>query len=154
MNLYLVRHAEAKSKEDDPARGLSDKGIADIRKVAAYVADHASIQVNSILNSGKPRAEQTAGMLADRLNPSDGVQTVEGLEPLADPGIWADRLAGIEQDTLLVGHLPHLSRLASRLLCGDDEKTVIAFQTAGIVCLGRDDAGSWSLRWMLVPELS
>jgi len=38
MFLYLVQHAEAKKEEEDPARGLSEKGLQDIKKMAAYAA--------------------------------------------------------------------------------------------------------------------
>ncbi len=38
MFLYLVRHAEAKREEEDPARPLSEKGLEDITKVASYVS--------------------------------------------------------------------------------------------------------------------
>jgi len=54
---------------------------------------------------------------------------------------------------MLVGHLPHLSRLASRLICGDEERKVVSFQMGGVVCLERDAEGNWSVRWALTPEL-
>ncbi|MGH2376556.1 MAG: hypothetical protein ACRDIC_24240 [bacterium] len=54
---------------------------------------------------------------------------------------------------MLVGHLPHLGRLASLLLVGTAERAVIRFQMGGVVCLARDDSGAWALEWMLVPEL-
>jgi len=34
MRLYLIQHAKAKSKQENPARPLSRKGREDIRKVA------------------------------------------------------------------------------------------------------------------------
>ena len=55
--------------------------------------------------------------------------------------------------SVVVGHLPHLSRLASLLLTGESEAEIVAFQMAGIVCLGRADRGSWSLRWMVIPQV-
>ena len=39
MLLYLVQHAEAKREEEDPARGLTDKGWKDIRRVAGYAGN-------------------------------------------------------------------------------------------------------------------
>lgn len=53
---------------------------------------------------------------------------------------------------MLVGHLPHLSRLASLLILGDAGKEVIRFRMGGVVCLGRNDNG-WSVNWALVPEI-
>jgi len=53
---------------------------------------------------------------------------------------------------MLVGHLPHLSRLSSLLLVGDPEKNIIAFRMAGIVCLRREEE-NWSVSWMIIPDL-
>lgn len=153
MNLYLVQHAEAKSKVEDPERPLSEQGQADIRKVAAYVAAWAPLQVSHIIHSGKTRAQQTAEVLAQALSPSEGVTVSADLPPLAEPTIWAGRLTDIQTDVMLVGHLPHLSKLAALLLCQNENKKIVDFQMGGIVCLGRDEAGDWSVRWMVTPQI-
>jgi phosphohistidine phosphatase len=57
----------------------------------------------------------------------------------------------MNEDTVLVGHLPHLGSLASLLLCGDKEKNVIDFKMGGVVCLKRLNDGKWSVEWMIVP---
>ena len=153
MKLYLVQHAEPKPKEEDPERPLSEKGWSEIRKVATFAAEHADIKVNSIMHSGKTRARQTAEVLAEYLRPPKGVKETEGLEPLADPSRWAQRLAEAEEDIMLVGHLPHLGKLSSYLLCQDADRQIIDFQMGGIVCLGRDESGMWSIQWMVVPQM-
>lgn len=153
MHLYLVQHAAAKSKEMDPERPLSEQGWADIRKVAAYIAKHADIKLTRIYHSGKTRAQQTAEVLAQALNPAQGHDAAEGLTPKARPSIWVSRLADLTEDVMLVGHLPHMNRLASSLLAYDDTKHVVGFQQGGVVCLRRDEAGEWSLRWMVIPEI-
>ena len=53
---------------------------------------------------------------------------------------------------MVVGHLPFLDRLASRLVAGDPTAAAVRFTNAGIVCLGRD-AGKWSLEWAVTPQL-
>ncbi|MFQ5854860.1 MAG: phosphohistidine phosphatase SixA [Anaerolineae bacterium] len=153
MNLYLVQHAEAKSEAEDPERPLTDKRWQDVRKVADFLARQAGLRVHQILHSGKTRAHQTAEVLAEQLKPSEGVQAVEGLEPLADPSIWANRLAALEHDVLIVGHLPHLSKLTALLVCEDENQEVVKFQIAGVVCLGQGAAGGWVVRWMVIPEI-
>lgn len=45
-----------------------------------------------------------------------GIAEADGLAPLDDPSIWAERLQGVAQDTVLVGHLPHLRRLSYSIL--------------------------------------
>ncbi|MCX7914224.1 MAG: hypothetical protein N2511_06535 [Thermodesulfovibrionales bacterium] len=49
--------------------------------------------------------------------------------------------------------LPHLSKLASLLLCGDAQRDIITFKRAGVVCLKRFDNGVWSIQWMVIPEI-
>ncbi len=81
MHLYLVQHAEAKPREDDHQRPLSDQGRADIQKVAAFLGDRG-IPVSRIIHSGKLRARQTAEALAERMIATGGVSETDGLAPL------------------------------------------------------------------------
>jgi len=148
--IYLVQHAEAKREDEDPSRPLSEKGLQDIKKVASYVSQ-LNIKVDKISHSTKLRARQTAEVLFENLKPVKGISEVDGLSPLDDPNIWSERLRKIPDDAILVGHLPHLARLASLLLCGNPEKNIVSFKMAGMVCLKRDDTGTWSLQWMLTP---
>ncbi len=152
MYIYLVQHAEAKREEEDPTRPLSEKGLQDITRVASYVSQ-IDIKINKIFHSTKLRAKQTAEVLFENLRPLKGISEVDGLSPLDEPNIWAERLKDVPDDLFLVGHLPHLARLASLLLCGNADKNIVSFRMAGIVCLKRDDAGTWSLQWMLTPEV-
>ena len=153
MNLYLVQHAEAKLKEEDPDQSLSGEGLQNIRKTAFMAADKMNLQLKVIMHSGKTRAEQTASFLGKRLNPTEGVTATDGLKAMDNPSIWAERLEDYTDDIMLVGHLPHLKKLASLLLCGDSEKEIIKFRNAGIVNLVRDESRAWSIRWILIPEM-
>ncbi len=153
MLLYLVQHAEARKEEEDPERGLTDKGFKDITRTAVY-ARKLGLKINSIYHSGKKRAMQTAQVLADNLKPVKGIIQSDGLAPMDDPEIWADRITGMDEDVMLVGHLPYMARLASLLLCGNKEKGMVDFKMAGIVCLKRFDDGRWAVEWMVVPEMA
>jgi phosphohistidine phosphatase len=151
MVLYLVQHAEAKSKEEDPERDLTEKGRRDLERVARYLK-RLPVQVGHIFHSGKTRAHSTAEILAQQVQPAAGVSEAPGLKPLDDPEIWAERVANLKEDTLLVGHLPHLGKLASLLTSGDQEKGVVNFQMGGVVRLRREE-GNWGVDWMLVPDI-
>lgn len=153
MRLHLVQHAEAKCKEEDPLRPLSDKGWEDIRKVAKYAEKHLQIRVEQIVHSGKLRAKQTADVLAEHLHSVKAVTVAEGLEPLADAKVWKNRLAGTTENIVIVGHLPHLSKLTGHLLTGDEGKGVIAFRMGGIICLQKDESGRWIIQWIITPEI-
>lgn len=152
MFLYLVQHGDAKKEEEDPKRGLSEKGARDVAKVAAY-AGRLHIRVSEIFHSPKARARETALLLAEHLNPEKGIDQADNLLPMDDPALWALRILGMGEDIMLVGHLPYMARLAGLLLCGGMEKSVVDFKTGGIVCLRRSDEGRWTLEWALSPEL-
>ena len=151
MLLYLVQHGEAKSEREDPERGLTDKGRADVQKTA-LLTQNWKISTSALFHSNKTRALETARIMADHLI-SKGFSGVDGLAPLDAPEIWADRIAAMNEDVMLVGHLPHLAKLAGLLLCGDREKMPVDFKMGGIVCLKRFDDGRWTLEWMVVPEM-
>ncbi|MDR7522496.1 MAG: phosphohistidine phosphatase SixA [Armatimonadota bacterium] len=150
MRLYLVQHAEAKREDEDPARPLTEKGWQDARKVAQHAVGRAGVRPGRILHSGKLRAQQTAEVWAAATGGME-IAAAEGLDPTAAPAVWAERLARESGDLMLVGHLPHLGRLASLLLCGDADSQVVRFETGGIVCLERGPDGRWSLRWAITP---
>jgi len=147
MKVYLVQHAKPKPEEEDPQKPLSEQGRADAQKVAEFAKN---IKVNKIQHSGKLRAQQTAEILGKSL----GVDVVkaDSLEPMADTQIWANRLEEQSEDVMLVGHLPHLTKLASQLLTQNQEKPVISFKQGGIVCLEKTERG-WQVAWMVTPDL-
>lgn len=151
MNLYLVQHGEPLAKEIDPERPLSERGKQEVAKVARFAAKNCSMSLSVIRHSGKLRALQTAAILAEEFGlPEPAVS--DGLASLDDPGIWASALRDRTDNIMLVGHLPHLARLAGALLCGKPEAAPVGFQMGGITALAREE-GRWSLQWQFVPGL-
>jgi phosphohistidine phosphatase len=151
MFLYLVQHAEA-SKEESSGRDLTEKGRLDLENVAHHL-QRLNVQVGQIFHSGKTRAQSTAKVLARHLHPAHGVSEAPGLAPLDDPEVWANRIAQVDEDIMLVGHLPHLGRLAALLMSGDKERRIVNFQMGGIVRLNRVATGQWPVDWMILPEI-
>lgn len=151
MNLYLVQHGEAVTKEIDPGRPLSERGRQDVVRVVRFAAENCRMDLSHIHHSGKLRARQTADILAESLDLPEPVE-IDGLAPLDDPTIWSCRLQDLADSIMLVGHLPHLARLAGVLLCGGPETVPIAFRMGGMVALAREE-GKWALQWMLVPDI-
>jgi phosphohistidine phosphatase len=150
MLLYLVQHGQAKSKEEDPERPLTEEGRREVEAVMLLMMRFGAISASQVLHSGKLRAAETAELIATKLDADS--REVDGLMPDDDPGVWIERLADVDRDTLLVGHMPHLSRLASRLLCGAEEAGLVEFANGGVVCLHGED-GHWALRWSIPPSL-
>jgi phosphohistidine phosphatase len=137
---------------EDPAKPLSEKGILDIKKVASHLSSR-DIKVDQIFHSDKLRAKQTAEVLAENLKPSKGLSEIFGLNPIDDPEKWVDILKDMTDDIMLVGHLPHLDKLSSLLLCGDINRKIVVFQQSEVACLKRDEDGKWSFEWMANPEV-
>lgn len=152
MNVYLVQHGEAKPAEVDPARGLTAKGIQDATKVARFLSG-IRLSVKDIFHSGKTRAKETADIFAAHITVTHGVYVTDNLSPNEDPFIWAERLHGPSEDTMLVGHLPHLAKLASILLCGEPRDPFITFRNGGVVSIARRGQGDWSLEWIIIPDI-
>jgi phosphohistidine phosphatase len=151
MDLYLVRHGEAKPETEDPECPLTDRGAEVVRRMAAWAAQ-VGVGVSQIRHSGKKRAEQTATLFAERLNPANGVIAAEGLKPLDDVRPVAGALRAEHEPLMLVGHLPFLSRLVSLLIVGNLESGVIGFNPTAIVCLSQEK-GKWAPNWVTSPEL-
>ena len=152
MRLYLMQHGKSKSKEEDPDRSLTDEGRSEVERVAAFLARTAPSESIPIRHSGKTRARETAEALAGTLEAAT-VEETDGLAPLDDPALWAERLGETDKAMVLVGHLPHLARLTSLLVVGDPERGRVKFSNAGMVCLQRNDDGRWALLWSVVPAL-
>jgi phosphohistidine phosphatase len=150
--LYLVQHGEAATEAEDPARPLTERGRREVARVARTVA-RLGLGVAVVAHSGKLRARQTAELLAAALRPAPNLVERAGLGPNDDPGDARRFAEEASAPTMLVGHLPHLSRLASLLLVGDPAREVIAFRMGGIVCLSRRE-GRWRLSWALTPQIT
>jgi phosphohistidine phosphatase len=152
MNVYLVQHGLAASKEVDPTRPLTAQGRQEVEQVADFAA-RLGLEVGQIRHSGKTRAEQTAAILSEALSPPGGVVAVAGLAPKDDVVPVAEALARESQPVMLVGHLPFLARLAGLLVTGDPECSVVQFRNAGIVCLTQAE-DRWLVAWILTPEMT
>jgi phosphohistidine phosphatase SixA len=53
---------------------------------------------------------------------------------------------------MVVGHLPFMAGLASRLLRGDEEASTVDFRAGTAACLERESSGAWSLAWLIHPD--
>lgn len=142
-----MQHGEALAEEAAPGRPLSLTGRDQVRSVGRQAA-HAEVKLESIHHSEKLRARQSAEILSDEL----AVETFEraGLGPQDDVNAVAEWIEGQGSDVALVGHLPFLDRLTSRLVLGQPTPGVVAFQFGALVRLVRGEKG-WKVDWILRP---
>ncbi len=151
MYLYLVQHGKAKSKDEDPERPLNEEGVMETEKMARYAKEHLGIKVVKIVHSMKLRSKMTAEIFKKHLG--DNIKLVESdkINPPSNPILIYEELEGERDDIMIVGHLPHLSKLASLLLVGDPEKEIIKFKYSGILCLHKlfDE---WKIVYYIIPN--
>jgi phosphohistidine phosphatase len=149
VTCYLVRHGSAAPGPDDRARPLTAEGRAEVEGTARAL--HArGVEVAEIRHSGLARARETAELLGRVLAPPRGVQAVSGLAPEDDPDIARAELELATESLLLVGHLPHLARLAGALV-GRAELARIPFVPATAVGVRRGPGG-WALVLVVPPR--
>ena len=159
-SVYLVRHGQALDEAIDPGRPLSEAGRREVQAVADHLSSLTKVllpmPIRQVRHSGKARAEQTARIMAAAVAPASEVVQYPGLAPNDDPHVVADELNAArsdEQATMLVGHLPHLARLAGLLLCGDVYVIPVRFAPASVAALRWDGPDGWCLDWFLSPRL-
>jgi len=151
MRLYLVQHGLAKDELDDSTRPLSAQGREDVTRTAGFLSLFEKPRPATIKHSGKLRAEQTAAMFAEAWG---GIvfEATSGLTAKDDASLWFTRLAAMTDDVMLVGHLPHLQRLAGLLICADADREAVHFRNGGVVCLEKNDTG-WAVLWQINPTM-
>jgi phosphohistidine phosphatase len=147
MRLYLVQHGRAKTEHEDPERPLTDRGREDVARVAHQAVSQLGVGPARILHSGKTRALQTAQTWGELVKAD--LEQADVLSPNNDPAIWVEHLRAETDDLMLVGHLPHLARLAGILLMGTPDRSVLRFQHGGLVGLERSDEG-W-VAFVVIP---
>ena len=152
MKLYLLQHGDALPDEVNPERPLSKLGREDVKRLAEFVGNHG-ILVMHVYHSGKMRARETAEIVAARMATGVKIEATTGLNPNDPVEPWVKQINNWQEDTLLVGHMPFMGRLAAYLLSGNSSSQFVAFKPGSMLCLERDESGDWAIAWMLRPEL-
>ncbi len=151
MQLILVRHGHAVSEDVDPSRPLSDTGREEARKTAAQLkAQGFSTAV--IYHSQKKRARETACILKEVFCPEARLVEKEGLGPNDRTGGPAEALDQETGNVCLVGHLPFVACLLSRLVTGYENEIFVHFRTGTAAVLEKDAAGRWDIHSVIHPE--
>ena len=161
MRVILFRHGPAGHADparwpDDAARPVTKRGIERTARAAAGLKRVVG-RVGRVATSPLVRARQTADILGEALTSGIHVETVDALAPgaaLRDTMRW---LRGLESgaSVVLVGHEPHLGKLAGMMLF-DAPTSPIPMKKAGafvIDFVGPVSAGSGRLRAFLPPRV-
>ena len=116
MLLYLLRHADANTEADtDDARPLSEKGVAQARKMGRFCETHG-VDIALVLSSPVRRAHETAVIFAKQLKAE--IEVVPWLACGARPEAVERELRKYRdyESIALVGHEPDFSGIAAHLL--------------------------------------
>ena len=148
MALYFVQHGIALAKAIEPNRPLSADGRKDIEHISAYLR-MLGIKVKKIYHSGKTRAMETALIFSGHIGDGN-IYISPGMNPDDDVMDFASGMD--EPDTMYVGHLPHMEKLVSYLVTGNEEAGVVKFTNGGVVCIEKDDKG-FHILWYLRPSI-
>ncbi len=155
MQIYLVRHGNAYTKEEDPERHLNNDGINQCH-LTGRALRRLDIKFDFIISSPKVRARQTAEIIAEEVGYSNNeIKITETLEPTASPKDTISYLNNFTEknNIMLAGHLPLLGNLASEFL---SENTQISlYFEAGAACqidVDQPISHTGIFRWFLTPE--
>jgi phosphohistidine phosphatase len=158
VDLYLIRHAEAKplggdGVSSDEDRPLTEEGEAQTRRLGTGF--HArGLRLDALLTSPLLRAEQTADGLLKHW--PELAPKVEVCEELA-PGLRAKKLArclrGLDKGSVgLVGHMPDLGEFLGWLIGSRKVSIDVAKAGAALVTCKAVRKGEGTLAWLLTPE--
>ena len=153
MKIYLMRHGHCPSLleaglKSDSIRPLSERGRAEVRKAARYLAAKG-VRAGLILCSPLLRAQQTAQEVSSILGNSE----VRAFEPLANiiPGAELARLATTTDwacpEVVFVGHMPQIAEAAAQFM-----NTALNFSPGEIAAFEVTGEAAASLLWKTAPD--
>jgi len=151
MKLYILRHGDSVNANSDDERILTEKGIMETEKVGIFLS-HKNITVDTIYHSVKKRAYQTASIISKYITSINGLKEENGLKPNDNFLIWVDKVNKINNDIMIVGHLPFLNYFVSYLL-GFQNTKVVDIPASGLICLERNEENKMQIAWMIIPDL-
>lgn len=151
MKLYLVQHGLAIKKEIDPGRPLDARGEREVHQIAEFLRQ-SGLMVERVVHSGKMRAHQTADILAGAVLINGEPEAIMGINPDDPVKDFSIKISHLKHDTMVVGHLPFMTRMVSYLVTGNEEPEIVSFIPGSLVCLQKNNDNSWLIEWMIRPD--
>lgn len=158
MNLYVVRHADARplggTITTDSERPLSPRGEMDARAMGRVLA-RVEPQPPLFVCSPLLRARRTAELLGEPFKTAVPPDAWDDLAPgIRFKNVVAHLLASSAHTVVLIGHQPDMGHLLAYLIA--DGATEIALPPGAMASLTLPPgtgAGSARLHWLVTPEL-
>ena len=147
--IYLMRHADAVSDEEDPERPLSAKGRGQVERVCTVLRKSSGFNPAEVWHSPLVRSKETAELLVRGLGLNATLVLTAGLTPDDDPVPLANLLRAEVRDIAIVVHEPHLGVLASVIVHGPHQHGIFfPFSKAGLLALS-SDGKKWRSEWIV-----
>ncbi len=155
MEIYLVQHGTAYTKEEDPERHLNNDGKNQCQ-LTGKALKKLNVSFNLIVSSPKARARQTAEIIAEEVGYSKNeIKVTEMLEPTRPAEDVISYLNNFTDKNriLLAGHLPSLGNISSELLSKSSQIS-LHFEMGGVCRIDIEQLTTHTgdLRWFLMPE--
>ena len=152
MKIYLIRHGEAAEQDNGGETNLSEWGKFEVEKTGTEIADRID-NLDIIFHSDKLRAQQTAKIIQTKLkfNATVPINEMEGLKPNDSAEEIAEWAGQVQNDIMLVGHLPFMNNLAGLLLKESEKNYSLSFGTACVASFKRGESDDWMLLWFYNP---
>ena len=155
MNVYLMRHANAGLRRENPTldakRGLIKEGKEQCM-LMARVLSAFKVPIDVIVSSPLKRALQTAQFVGTELGYDSKVEISKGLSPDADYPAFQTMLAKYanRDGVLVVGHNPNLFQFLGKLVTGNGG-AAIRLRKGSIARVDMDNHPP-RLQWLLDPR--
>ncbi|MCC6276058.1 MAG: phosphohistidine phosphatase SixA [Leptospiraceae bacterium] len=161
MKIIIARHGEAERDSStglDKDRILTEKGIADIKKMADFIRE-SPLKVSHIYYSPYKRTEMTADIFAQELGvtdvlPSDRLLPSENyLEICHDLDHFSN-----SETILLIGHSPDVSYFSSKLISPSNclsacsPSFVFSPGTTVAMNIAKENFMKGQIIWIISPE--
>jgi phosphohistidine phosphatase len=157
MNLYLMRHANAGLRRENPVldarRGLVKEG-KDQCMLMARVLSALKVQVDVVVSSPLKRAMQTAQFVGTELGYEAKVEVSKALLPGADYAAFQQMLNKYadREGVLVVGHNPNLYQFLGRLVTSNGGAAIRLRK--GSVARIRIDRRPPIMQWLIDPRMA
>ena len=157
MNLYLMRHANAGLRRDNPTLDAKRSLIKEGKEqcvLMARVLSALKVQVDVIVSSPLKRAMQTAQFVGTELGYEAKVEISPALGLSGDYAAFQDMLGKYSEceGVLVVGHNPNMFQFLGRLITGNGGAAIR--MRKGSIARVDMDRHPPLLRWLIDPRMA
>lgn len=157
MNLYILRHASAGTRRENPLldvkRPLDKEGKQQCILVGSYL-NALNVQFDLIASSPLKRALQTASLVGTEVGYDTKIQVTEALSPGASIAAFQQLIASSfskYENVLVVGHSPNLPQFLGSLIVSPGRANIRMRKgaIARVDCTRRPGV----LNWLVDPRI-